>query len=372
MRNPTLATMLWTAAFLLLADAGAGRLFPRHDTPSRPLPALAQYFEFGRSVEGKLRWMVRPTDDASAPVTLSGWLEPFNIGDAPLVPARPGGHLVAVYGQSFAFRAAEPIAAADSSITLRLRGGPASPPSHCFALWSLDRGRVHPDVAILGVLASSLRGMDAMTAATWQFESPAPYTYPRYSLAADGTLRAEWPRVRSMAQLRATLADPAAWRAWLAQLRAHDAWFDPLLFVAGPADQSVIARLLRRAWGQRAQREHLGALHGPRGFREDAEAVRVLRRQLVEFADGCRADGVAPVVLLIEDRGYADHLERALGPVLEAHHVPWVATHRVADPLSPATFGADAHFTPEANARVAAAVRAAFPRTFGGFPRVQP
>lgn len=348
-----LVTALWMVAFLVAADLGLSLAFRMPDLPTRSPSALAQYFNFGTSIEAKLRRMVTAFDSTSAPVALAGWLEPFNAGNPPLA-ARPGGKLVAVYGQSFAFQVVEPMARLDTSLTLRTRGGPASPASHGYALWEGERGRVHADVAILGVLASSVRGIGANSAANWQFESPSPYTYPRYRVGADGRLASSPPLLRSLADLRAALADPARWHAWEAQVARDDAWHDPLLWRASWLDHSTLARLLRRAWGQREQRLRLAKLHGRRGFREDAEELRVLHAFVRSFVDGCRADGTLPVVLLLEDAGYADHLSRALGPELGRLGATWLGTHELADASNPVSLKGDGHFVPALNERLAA------------------
>jgi hypothetical protein len=346
-------TAAWTLVFLLVADLALGVLFRMPADPAaRPSP-LAQYFDFGTSIEGKMRRMVRDRDSTSAPVARAGWLEPFNDGGEPLA-ARPGGRLVAAYGQSFAFQVVTPMVAMDSSFTLRTRGGPASPASHAYAFWELDRPRIHADVAILGVLASSVRALDAASASTWQFESPPLYTLPRYRVAPDGTLTQSLPPVRSLADLRAALSDRLRLREWERQLARDDAWYDPLVWRASWLDRSSLARLLRRAWAQREMRGRLARLHGRKGFREGAEQVRVLHALVASFVWGCRADGTLPVVLLLEDAGYSDHLSKSLGSQLDSLGVVWLATHELADSGNPMNLKGDGHFKVEVNERLAA------------------
>lgn len=352
-RRDLLLTALWTVLVLVAADVAIGRLFPLPADPRQPPSPLATYFHYGASIESKLRRLAGVPGGPHAPVAVSGWLEPFNADGEPL-EARPGTRLLAVYGQSFAFQVARPMTAMDTTLTLRTRGGPASPASHGYALWSEDRGRVHADVAVLGILASSVQGMDANSAATWQFESPTAYTYPRFRLDADGRLVAAPPAVRSLDALRATLADAVRWRAWVAQVARDDDWYDPLLWRASWLDHSTLARLLRRAWAQREQRAHLARLHDRRGFREDAESVRVLRAIVASFADGCRSDRTLPIVLLLEDAGYGDHLSRLLGPQLDRLGVAWLGTHAIADPGDAANLKPDGHFVAPINQRLAA------------------
>lgn len=353
-RRDQLATALWMAVFLVAADLGLGLAFRMPADPTKPPAPLAQYFDYGASIESKARRMVGDREANTAPVALAGWIEPT---PAPPSPP-PGKRGVAVYGQSFTFQVTGPMAEMDSTLAVRTRGGPASPASHGFALWEADRRAAPPDVAILGVLASSVRGLDASTAATWQFEAPPLYTYPRYRVNADGSPVASEPPVRSLEGLREALRDPAKWRAWEAQLARDDAWYDPLTWRASWLDRSTFAKLLRRAWAQRNQRLHLARVHDRRGFREDAEAVRVLRALAGAFVDGCRRDGTLPVVLLLDDAGYADHLSKLLGPELERRGAVWLGTHALADAGNRANLKPDGHFVPEVNRRIAAALLA--------------
>ena len=82
----------------------------------------------------------------------------------------------------------------------------------------------------------------------------------------------------------------------------------------------------------------------------------MLRSLLSAFTEGCREDGTLPVVVLLEDAGYSDHLSRALGPDLDRLGVAWLGTHALADPGNPVNLKGDGHFIPEVNERLAAAL----------------
>lgn len=358
-RSDLLRTALWTVLALALLDAALGWVFRMPADPRRAPSALAQYFDFGRSIETKLDRLAGAADSLAAPVAHPGWLAPDALD--PDSSLAPGQRRMTVFGQSFSYAIGESAAAAEPGLRFRARGGPSSPPSHLYAMWLVDRRRVHSDVAVLGVLASSVRGMDATTAATWMFESPYPYTYPRWRLSGD-SLAGAWPRVQSLPALRATLHDPTALAAWQRDLATDDAWYDARLFSHRLADHSVLLRFLRRAWAQRQQRMHTALLHGPKGFREDAEAVAVLRRMVGRFARGVREDGGVPVVVVVNDRGYDDHLWRALERTLHDERVPFVSTHALAPATDAANFVADGHLVGAANRRIGEAVARAIRR----------
>lgn len=348
-----LATFLWTLVALAVLDQALDRAFPLPADPRMPPSAVAQYLDGGRSVEAKLRRMFSTHDTLAAPVTLSGWVDPVRWpADRPLEAGRRN---VTVFGPSFALAIGDTLAAMDPAWRFRARGGPAAPVSHAFALWRVDRRRVHSDVAILGVLASSLRGVNASSGATWMFESPYPYSYPRWRVEGD-SVAGDWPSLACSDSMRAALASPERWAAYGRELSRTDAWYRPALFHASWLDHSVTFRLLRKAWAQRENRLMTAKLHDRHGFLPDAEAVRTTRALAVQFTREVRAGGGVPVVVLIEDRGYDDHLERALGESLRAAGVPYLSTHAIAPPGDAATFTADAHFRGELNQRLAAAV----------------
>jgi len=338
----------------VLIDLAANMLFqyPR-DEKAHPPSSLQTYFEYGRSVEGKLRKMIGPTDESTDKVSLAGWLDPERWKDLPAKPAQPSDVLVAVYGMSFAFHAAETLHELDPRYILRCIGGPAAPPNHSYAAYTIDRTHLHANVAILGVLASSIRAMSTVTGATWAFERPYAYTYPRYTLDAQGRLQAFWPSIASVADMREALANPARWTEYLHELKEHDDYYSTLLLRESILDSSATVRLLRRGWAQHSNLEMISKVHGSKGFVENSPAISVLRAIVTNFGETARADGSLPVVLLVNDRGYADHLFKALAPTLEKTAIPYVSTHDIAPATDPDNFVADGHFTTEANARIA-------------------
>jgi hypothetical protein len=84
--------------------------------------------------------------------------------------------------------------------------------------------------------------------------------------------------------------------------------------------------MVRRAVAQRWQSSRIAQIHGASGFLENSPAVTSLRGITAAFAASARRDGKLPVILLIQDQGYRDHLYRALKPLLSEDNIPFVST----------------------------------------------
>ncbi|MCC6697750.1 MAG: hypothetical protein IT365_19140 [Candidatus Hydrogenedentes bacterium] len=346
---------LWAVFFLFLMDVSVNLLFPYPGDPHAMPNAVQRYFEYGRSTEAKLERLIGPTDETTAPIGFAGWLNPDDWASQPQAPAQPDGILMAVYGMSFAADVGNAVCEMDPRFTMRFIGGPSAPPNFVYAAYELDRGKYPIKVAVLGILASSLRGMDTLTGITMNFEQPYPFTYPIYRVQG-GALYAEWPAIRSLPELRSALADPVRWNTFVEQLATHDRYYSPLLFERTPLDHSAIVRMARRAWAQRRDLQIVESLHDGSGFKESAPAVPVLRAILRGFAKSCTAEGVIPFVYLVNDRGYSDHLYRLLAPTLDSEGINYVSTHIYAPSDNPANFIGDGHFTEAANTRIAEAM----------------
>jgi hypothetical protein len=350
-------TGLWILLFVVVFDVLINILFPYPSDPRVTSPGqLKTYFEYGRSVEGKLSRMVGPTDEASSLIAQAGWLDPQLWKKLNLPISRPPGKdlLIAIYGMSFSNHVGEAMEAMDSRLAIRAIAGPAGPPNYAFAAYNLDRGKHQADVVILGLLASSVKALRTLNGMTWQFEGPAPYTYPRY-FVEDGKLKATWPKILSLAQLRAAYQDKAQWDAFVTQMREYDGFFNSFLFEHNWLDNSAIVRMIRRAWAQRHQTTITNQIHSSTGFNAETE-IPVLRAMVADFAATAKADGKRPIVLVLNDRGYEDHLFQALKPTLESASIPYVSTHNIAPATDIRNFVGDGHFTESANKLIAEAV----------------
>lgn len=347
-----LCMLLWLAAI----DAVVNRLYGGRPPPGTEPSALNRYFEYGRSVEGKLARMV--ADPKGLGLILdAGWIDADVYRSLPDRPAPGSDLLVAVYGQSFALNAARAAADADGRMTLRAVGGPAAPPNHSYAAYQVDAPLRKADVTVVGILSSSVAHMGSMSGLVWMFESPAPFTFPRYTLQG-GSLQALQPTIRSQPEFDRAFAERGdAWARFKAQLAANDRGYDRFTFEASVLDDSAIVRLIRRGWVAHRQGYEQDVYEPGVGFRDDAEDLQALRRMLVDWQGRARERGEHFIVLLLHTRGHADHLHKALGPALRAAGIDTISTHTLFSANDPSNFVPDGHYVPAANAKLAAALR---------------
>lgn len=349
----TIAILALTLGFLAIFDvAVAGALAVMEGRGM--LTSLVRYFEYGRSVPGKLEaWETAP----GAPGNLLdvAWREAAVAHSAEEFASEPEVRdpVVRSYGMSFVdniLGAAEEI---DPSRSYDNHSGPSAPPNFTYALFLDDRANRRPgDVAVLGILSSSIEGMAALSNRTWVFEQPAPFTSPVWWPDGEDGLRAVEPLVTTVAEQRSLSERPQAAAAWRAQMAAEDAFYSVPGFAASWLDVSPFARLVRRslAVGQIARTET--ALLEGHGYPWD----EVLRRMVANFAAVARADDQLPVVMLIQGRDPRDaDVLKAVRPVLDAHEIPYLAIVEHWNPRDVSGFVGDGHYTHAVDAMFGAA-----------------
>lgn len=312
-----------------------------------PLKSLESYFDFGRSVPGKHAvWKSAP--DLGGNLYDVGWrsasLETSTLKFASEDPDH--GPVFRSYGMSFVNHILRAAHQGDPTLVLDLHAGPGAPPNWVYAAFLDDRAnRRAGDVAILGLLSSSVPGMASMSNRSWVFEQPAPMTYPIFRPNEDGGLSRTDPLVTSPDQERALSDDPAAKAAWDAQLEEQDALYRPEAFAAPWLDRSPFARLVRRAMAT-------GAIETAKKEVLKTEPVlgETLRRMSLIFAQNAREDGQLPLVILVQTQGpEAPDLVKIMGPSLQKAGISYLATADHIDPSNPANFLPDGHYTPAAN-----------------------
>lgn len=355
-RRAVLPVAVYTLIWLLLLDVAIDVATRPPEDPRVQPSKLQGYFDYGRSVESKLRHMIRPSREQSAPVAPVGWLDPDEPVEVPTRPSQPGRTLIAAYGQSFTGNLLDALHEIDPRFEKRLRGGPASPLSHSFEMYRMDRGLHEAQLVMIGVLASTLPRLTSLTNMTVQFEAPAPCTYPRFVLRS-GKLHAIQPSVHTFEQLQAALADPQRWQRFVAELAEHDAGYNRFVFEHDPLDFSSLGRTIRRGVGQKHARDFNARFVDAHGFTNYEGVLDVAEALLGEFAASAQRDGKLPYVLLFNDRGYSDYLFRALGPRLERRGIRYFSTHEVAPSTQVKLFSKDGHFLPPVERALAVALR---------------
>lgn len=360
----TLSMLGLVLLFLLALDTGVGLVLTWAGR-SGHLGGLVRYFDYGRSVPGKLaEWEARPGrpgnlyDVAWRDALLARSAAGFAAED----PA--AGPVIRSYGMSFVNHVTDAAQAQDPALVVDAHAGPGAPPNFTYSLFRDDRAnRRAGDVVVLGILSSGVPAMAALSNRTWVFEQPAPFTYPVFRPAPDpasgedGLARIE-PLVATEAQQRALAQDPGAARAWRDQLAQQDAFYGATTFGAPWLDISPFARLVRRALALR----HVARVEEDLLEGDAYPYAEVLGRMISGFARMARADGQVPVVMLIQtgDRRDADLLAIAR-PVLEREAIPYLATATLADPRDTNNFVPDGHYRPEVDAAFARAFRGLLP-----------
>ncbi len=341
--------VLWLLIFELVLY-----LVVRYHSPPAAPNALQKYLEYGRSVEGKIRRMVGPTEKTTIPITMTGWLDPTCWQTKPSQPKVQGGLLIAIYGMSFAQQVGMALEKINPQVTVRFAGGPGAPPSHAYKLYQLDRGRHSAPVIALGISAANISGMTTVTGLNKKFEYPLPYTYPRYHQVGDH-IEEIWPAIRTMDDFRRVLTDPVGWEKYVQYLQAEDSYYHPFLFAENVMDDFVILRFLRRSWAKRVAQEVKNRIYSPRrGFNENSEVIQTLRWIIKEFTHQVRSNGQLPLLMLFNNSGYADHLYQALAKTITENDIPTLNSHTLAPADNPKNLARDGyHFSREVNRRFA-------------------
>jgi hypothetical protein len=344
--------VLWVVVWLALMDAGISLAFGSRTARES---TLGRYFEYGRSIEGKLT-LTLAEEPKKGSILNAGWIDTDLLKKAPSERREGSDLLVAVYGQSFSMHAANAAAAMDGRLTLRTFGGPGAPPNHAYAGYKADTPFRKADVVVFGVLSSSVPDMGSMTGLIWHFENPAPFTFPRYRLKGS-ELTEELPLIRSEAEFRQAFGQQSqTWLQFKKQLQTSDRGYDKFTFDKSAADSSSVVRLVRRGWVAHNESYDRGVYDPRNGFNPEAEDVKALKAMLVDLSRRTKERGERLVVLLMHTRGQSDHLHQALGATLAAANIDYISTHTLFSANDPTNFLPDSHYVPAANQKLATAL----------------
>lgn len=336
-----------TLLMLIMLDAAVAGVLAVAERQGR-LGSLVQYFEYGRSVPGKIdRWRERPGMPGN--LLEVAWRDDILANSREGFAAERGDPVVRSYGMSFVDQILQAAQEQQPGLTLDLHAGPGAPPNFTYALFQDDAAnRRAGDVVVLGILSSSVSGMAAFSNRTWVFEQPAPFTYPIYVPGEGGLTRID-PRVATLEDEDALRTDPEAAAVWKSQLRKDDRFYSPVTFGAIWLDHSPFLRLVRRASAVDmldGRSRAILAKPSSGGF----PYHETLRRMVTAFAARARADGQHPVVFLIQSRDPTDpDLRVMLRDVLTTHDIPYLATADYYDIRNPVGFLGDGHYTDSVN-----------------------
>ena len=343
------APLAWIVCYLVLLDVAVNILFaypadPRNVSPSK----ISQYFEYGRSVEGKLARQTRRSIEASAPILSAGWLE-----DLPAEAQDGGKIVVTIYGMSHAGLLANALSEIDHDLTVRYLGAPAATPAWSFSAYLRDRLRRRSDVVVLSVMTSAIPLLGTTSGATMYFDGAYPYTYPRYVVEHD-TLTAIEPPFLSLEGYRSYFYDNAKWEQYVAWLAKNDKYYDPLLFRGGILDRSALVRLARRSYAISSRASKDANVYDPvRGFNLDSAEVKIIQAMAVQFAKQARLDGAIPAVYIVNSLNTGDSAFRLLEPVLTRERALCLSSHRFVPPNDPAYYLPNSHFIPSKDRELA-------------------
>jgi hypothetical protein len=356
-RKLRFAPFLWISAYIIIIDIAINVIFPYPKDPRNISPsAMQHFFEYGRSVEGKLTRMTRKTNDESAPILSAGWLDDSSDKLITKNPNNPNNPVVTIYGMSHAILLAEDMARIDSSLMIRSIGAPGGVPSWSYAAYLFDKEHHHSDVVILGIMTRGVPLISTTSGATNHFDSISPYTYPRFFLS-NGTLNFVLPPFISLEGYREYFYNSEKWKSYINWLHEYDKYYDPLLFKKSILDSSSIFRMLRRAYAYSMTRKHESKVYtDTRGFDAESDEVKILRSIVVEFSQTARRDNSLPIIYIVNNVFMSDRLFRILEPTLLSHNVLFLSSHDICPPNDPRNYDSTSHFIPSINLDLAKAM----------------
>ncbi len=336
-------TIIWIIFFLFLFDAGLQILFRINISQ---IAEISSFFNYGLSSEAKIRQSFQDKPIPHNSILYAGWLHEDTWKD------QPANADIAIYGMSFSNNIAHRLGQICDTLVIRQISGPSAPPSHSYAAYLLDKNQHTAKFVVLAILAGNLKYLLGMTNDTIGWDFTLPCTYPRY-FSAEDQLSAVIPYLNSFSELEKAIQTPELWDKHLAQLSEYDNYYNPLLYPQNIFDESIIGRLIRRGLATRQNLMATADIHNRHGFNENHEAIMVLKKIIINFNVDARSENRIPIVLLIHNQGYADHLYQVTQKTLSEHHIPYLSTHDICPATDPRNFISDGHFTAVCDIKIA-------------------
>ena len=345
---------VWLVFWLAVIDALINVVFAYPANPKNIHPsALQSFFDYGRSIEGKLFRMTRRDQSQTAPITLAGWYVPLK----PLeFPAKENARTVTFYGMSHAVRLGEALARVTDRYVPRIVAAPGGPPNWAYGAFLRDRGRGKGQFAILALWSYNLPMVTSIAPMTWASDLPAPYTADRFFLRDDGRLDVVHPPYTSFDEYSHALFNPEEWAAARKTIANYDAVYSSFIMRTNLLDHSSLVRLIRRAYAQRLYRAYRQKVLDASGYHPESVDIKLAQAIVENFAKSARREGITPIIYLVNGYGYSNYLYLAIKPVLDRDNVPFLSSDSIASPNDPRNYLPDSHFTNAVDDRLALAL----------------
>ncbi len=346
-------TLGWAAICLVAIDLSVSLLFSYPNSPKELHPnPIALYFDYGRSMEARLRRETRADPRATAPITKAGWYDPLIATER---PPKPNGIEVTIYGMSHAMRLADALQKVSPRYQVRSVGAPGATMNWSYGAFLRDDDRTQSKAAVLAIMSSTLPQILSPAPMDWNTSFPLPYTADRFYIQG-GQLKRVKPPYESFSSYARALNDPPNWRRAVEQFSRTDPFFNGFFFRASVLDNSVVARLIRRGLEQRRDRAWRTRVISGKGYDRNSEAVEVANRIIADFARNARRQHILPIIYIVDSFGYKDQLYRSLAATLKRDQIPYIASHDYIDPMDPTGYLPDSHFTAKNDIRLATAL----------------
>lgn len=338
---------IWIIFYLAIFDILINIIFHYPKDPQNVNPSFLQsYFEYGRSVEGKLQGMTRLNEDEAAPIVNGGWLETVRQKSLPSkrLSSDTSKVVVSLYGMSHTEELWKSISKLDKRYLIRGFMAAGATPNWSYAAYESDEGKEDSDVVILGIMTDSVPLITSTTGMTAYFDMSYPYTFPRYTVKGD-KVNAVWPPFYDSKNYVKYFFDKAKWKQYRAWLAKNDKYYNPILFKKSILDYSALFRLVRRAYAEREKQKIINSSYTKAGFIEDSEEVIVLRTIVKNFAESAREKSIIPIIYIVNNQERSDHLFKILKPVLDSNKIPYLSSHVICPPDDPRVFlSINSHF----------------------------
>ncbi len=306
---------------------------------------IEQYFSYGLSVETQIRKMLKPELDPKS-VLHSGWFDKESYNEKGILAN------ITMYGMSFSNHVAKQIRIIKPAITIRTISGPAAPLNHSYYAYKIDKEICNSEYVVLGILASSIKNINAMTNDSLGVDVPYGSFYPTY-IQEGSALKESLPEISSFEELEASINNNILWDKHLDNLRKNDKHYKDIIYKSNFLDYFILGRLLKRWYKIKNNNLNTNLLHNRDGFNLDSDSIQITNLLVRNFVKDVRANNSVPIVLLFQPQGYDDHLYQALKETLQQNNIYYISSHEIVPTTNPRNFISDGHYTEENDRKIA-------------------